>query len=232
MTLLVVLDLLGALLFVFLTIILFLHFRRQPRPERLHVFIAFTFVSFGFLLFALDGIIFLFTGSVYQGVVVSKLFDISLMVAVLWFYVFLTDFIEELKRYITVSLAALLVVVGLVTYLPVQLVREGSITIDVRHPVAGLAIVGYWMSHFILSYYAFWKYSRYMEEKEIRARALLMTIGIGFGTLVYPADILLKLFFPHSLLVSTVVAYVFAFMAAISFFLGAEMPTWLKSLIV
>lgn len=231
MILAVALDGLATVLFASVSLVLFAHFRRQPRPERRHIATAFAFVAFAFGVLLVEDVVYMGTGTLIEGAVASKIIDTSLMVAVVWFFLFLTDFMEELKRYLPVSLSGLVVVVALIAFSPVKLVKVGSVVYDVRSPLVGAAIVVFWFAHFVVGCYVFWRYGRFLEEREVRIRAGIMTAGITFAVLAYPIDIVVEIFFPQWLFATAFITVGVALLAGVLFLLGAETPKRLRRLL-
>lgn len=221
-----------ALVFVPITILLFMHYMRERTPKRLHLFAAFTFASLGFLVGLLEEIILASSGSYSDAVLLFRFFDMFEMIGVFLFFVFLTDFIESQKKYIVPSFLGLLIVIVTIFVSPLEIVKQGLSWSEIRDVWAGTAIILYWLIHFGVISYQFWKYSRFLEEKGPRVRIQFMASGGVFAMLAYIAVILFKLAFPHLLAVSEAIGVLFAIIAGILFYLGAETPTWFKSLIV
>lgn len=220
-----------ALVFVPLTIFLLIHYLRDKTRKRLYLLIAFTFASVAFLIGLVEETILALSG--FQPLVgtLFKFFDAFMMIGVFWFFVFLTEFAEDLKHYIPLSLSWLLIVLVAILISPLEIVKQGLSWSEIRGLWAGLAIMLYWLAHFGVIASQFWKHSRYLEEKEPRVRIKLMAGGAVFAVLAYAAVILFKFVFPHLLSLSEMIGGIFAIMAGILFLLGAELPTWLKSLI-
>jgi hypothetical protein len=220
-----------ALVFIPLTALLLFHYLRDKTPKRLHILLAFAAASIGFMANVIEEM--LAIGEYMVGASIAfKLFDIFQMVGVFLLFVFLTDFVEHHKRYIALSYSTLLVVIFAIALSPLELVRQGSALIEIRYIwTAGIGIIVYWLTHFGVISYEFWRYSRLIEERLPRARMQLIALGGLYAVLAYLAVIVLKLFFPGHLPFTEIVGAVFAVLAGTLFYLGAETPHWLKSLL-
>ncbi|MFZ3063144.1 MAG: hypothetical protein WA148_05320 [Actinomycetota bacterium] len=220
-----------ALVYVPLTVLLLFHYLRDKTPKRLHLLLAFTAASIGFIANLVEELLAL-GGYMFGASLAFKLFDIFEMAGVFMFFVFLTDFVQYQKRYIGLSYAALLLVIFAIALSPLELVKQGSALVEVRYIwAAGIGIIAYWLTHFGVISYEFWRYSKLIEERLPRARMQLIALGGLYAVLAYLAVIILKSAFPDQLPFTEIVGAVFAVVAGILFYLGAETPNWLKSIL-
>lgn len=220
-----------ALVFVPITFLLLFHYLRDKTPKRLHLLLAFTAASIGFIANVVEEVL-AFGGYIFGASLAFKLFDIFQMIGVFLFFVFLTDFVERQKRYLIFSYSVLLLVIFAIALSPVDFVKQGSALIELRYIwAAGIALLVYWITHFGVISYEFWRYSRLIKERLPRARMQLMALGCLYAVLAYLAVIVLKFVFPYQLVFTEIVGTVFAVVAGTLFYLGAETPHWLKSLL-
>ena len=160
----------------------------KQNPQKKHIFYAFVSVSIGFMLNSIGALLVSPDMSTNQRMVVSALttlFDAFNMIGVFWFFVFLTDFIERMKKYIlfvAVHLAVTLIVI-LVT--PADVIVLDAEHIRERSDVHSAAILFFWFLYFGMIAYQFWKYSGLMTKKTAIRRAQMMSAGALFAVFAY-----------------------------------------------
>jgi hypothetical protein len=225
-----ILDIIEALVYVFLAAMLLLHYLRSKDEKRRHILLAFGFAAAGFLFNVLDDIIWLL-GNEALAKVSFKLFDAFLMVGATYFFVFLTDFNKKLKPYIWAAIPAVVIVIALILVMPQTYVVQGIFWTVVRSKASGLALVIYWTMIFATLSISFFNYARLTEEKLPRLRMRLLAGGGIAAVLSYLSAVFFKFSLPTLLIPAELTSSLLAIVAGILFYLGAETPKTLKKMV-
>ncbi len=222
-----ILDLLEFAIYVVLAFSLLIHFRRDPDLKRRHISIAFGLAALGFLFNVADDLLY-FAGYIEIAKLSFKLFDIMLMIGAFYFFVFLSDFNENLRKFIGAWFVVLLAVIATIAYLPMDYVVQGIFWTVVRSPAAGLALVFYWTITFAVISASFIRYAGLAESRVAKFRMWFLALGGIAAVLSYLSAVFFKFSLPKLLIPSEFTSSTLAVIAGIFFYLGAEMPARLK----
>ncbi|MFA5866404.1 MAG: hypothetical protein WC891_00355 [Actinomycetota bacterium] len=222
-----ILDLIEFAVYAVLALALLIHFRREPDLKRLHISLAFGIAALGFLFNVADDLLY-FAGYIEIAKFAFKSFDILLMIGAFYFFVFLSDFNERLKKIKVIWYVALLGVIAAIAYLQIDYVIQGSFWTVVRSPAAGLALVFYWTVTFAIISASFVRYAALAKSRVAKYRMWFLALGGIAAVLSYLSAVFFKFSLPNLLIASEMTSSTLAVVAGIFFYLGAEMPARLK----
>lgn len=223
-----ILDILEAIVYVFLAAMLLLHFLRAKDDKHKHILLAFAFAATGFLFNVLDDVIW-HAGDEAAAKLSFKLFDVFLMIGATYFFVFLTDFNKSLKKYIWPAVIALVAVITMILAFPQTYVRQDIYWTVVRSKPSGLSLAAYWTVIFATISISFAKYSTLSDDKLPRLRMRLLAGGGISATLSYLSAVFFKFSLPTMLIPAELTSSLLAIIAGILFYLGTATPEMIKN---
>ena len=200
----------------------------RQNPQKKHILYAFLCISTGFI----SGLIGAAMASPEMGpeklMIVNTLFrsfDAFNMLGAFWFFVFLTDFIERMKKYIPFVVIHLGITLILILLTPARVTMLGTEPAIERAGIRSLAILFFWFLYWGIIAYEFWKYSRVMTKKVPIRRSQMMGAGAVFAVSAYvfteiagiSQDIIFKL-----------LSHTCAALSGIVFYAGFVAPEWLR----
>jgi hypothetical protein len=229
-----ILDILEFAVYFVLAISLVVHLRREPDVKLRHITIAFVVAALGFLFNIVDDLIY-FSGQIEMAKWAFKLFDICLMIGAFYFFVFLSDFNERLKKLLPVWIAALIAVIVAILFADIVwpiagkfYEGQGAFWTVFRQPYAGYALVLFWTVTFVTISASFIRYAALAESGVAKSRMWFLALGGIAAVLSYLSAVVFKVFFKELLIEAEIMSSTLAMIAGIFFYLGAEMPARLK----
>ncbi len=155
-----------------------------------------------------------------------KSFDAFNTIGVFWFFVFLTDFIVKLKRYIPFIVVHLGITLALILLTPagVILIAGGEPLID-RAGIRTAAVLVFWFLYWTIIAHNFLEYSKLSGKKQVKLRCKLMSLGAAFAILAYLFAVLSVTY--HEIILK-LISYFCAGASGIVFYSGFVFPGWLR----
>ena len=155
-----------------------------------------------------------------------KSFDFINMIAVFWFFIFLTDFIDDMKRYIPFVAFHLLLTLAVIAVMPFDVVIfEGNEFIEDRHIITIAAIFIFWFLYWSIIAYQFWDLSKFMTSKVAITKSQMMSAAAVFAILAYLSTIIAAL---SQIITINFVGQVFAIASGVFLYLGFVAPKRLQ----
>jgi len=200
----------------------------KQNPQKKHVFYAFLCISIGFVS-GLIGASILSSGMTPEKEIIVnvlfRLFDTFNTIGAFWFFVFLTDFIVKMKKYIPFVVIHLLITLILILLTPAGVIMLGDEPIIDRSGIRSIAILFFWFLYWGIVAYQFWKHSRLMTKKSSMRRSQMMSAGAVFAILAYVFTILAEV---SQDITMKILSYFCATSSGIVFYIGFLAPKWLK----
>jgi len=204
------------------------HLKDRQNPQKKHVLYAFLCISTGFI----SGLIGAAMASPEMDpeklMLVNTLFrsfDAFNMLGAFWFFVFLTDFIEKMKKYIPFVVIHLGVTLILILLTPARVIMLGTEPVIERAGIRSLTILFFWFLYWGLIAYQFLKHSRLMTKKVPMRRSQMMSAGAVFAVLAYVFAVLGGI---SQDIVFKLLSHTCAALSGIVFYAGFIAPEWLR----
>ena len=198
-------------------------------PKKKHVFYAFLCFSAAFILNLIAYIFVLPDMSPGRFMAVTalfKLFDAVNIAGVFWIFVFLTDFMGGMKRYLPLVFIHLGISLVLILGMPYGVdIIDGTNYVKDRAAVSSLAILAFWLLYWGIVAYNFWSHSKLMTKRVAARRSQMMSLGGVFSVLSYLCAIFSNVA-ASAILVH--LALFFATAAGIVFYAGFVAPERLR----
>lgn len=198
-------------------------------PKKKHIFYAFMFLSISFILDLIGALMLSPDMSPTKGFIVNallKIFDFINMIGVFWFFVFLTDFADNLKKYIPLAAAHLLITLSIILVMPFGVtILEGDDFIKDRAIITVVAIMFFWFLYWSIIAYQFWKISKLIQNKVTARRMQMMSAGAIFAILPYLFTITAAALQNFTI---NFAGEIFALASGILFYAGFIAPGWLR----
>lgn len=193
----------GVLLFAIPFTVIALHsfreyLRDKKNPKKKHLFYAFLCISTGCVINLACALMVSQNMSPSELMIVnvlSKLFDVFNIIGAFFGFCFLTDFMQNLKKYIPFVFIhmAITAIIILSTKAGIIFIDGSEFAID-RAGIRSIAIIFFWFLYWSITAYQFWKCSRLMTNKVAMRRCQMMSTGAVFAVLAYVAVILAKVY--------------------------------------
>ncbi|HIH44581.1 MAG TPA: hypothetical protein HA257_05755 [Candidatus Methanoperedenaceae archaeon] len=155
-----------------------------------------------------------------------KFANIMYMFGIFFFFCFLSDFVESVKRYIMFVLMYAFAASGVTFFEKQPLYVSDFDIIHTYTPLAGVANLGTSMFWLVIAYW-FYRFSREVPESLARKRMLLISAGSAFPLLMYAAN-LFRTFYPEYNLPLHIAAVIFVTVGSVVFYVGFTPPDLLK----
>lgn len=227
-------TMLGMLLFISPFIIMALHSLRnylndKENPQKKHVFYIFVTFSISFILDLIGASMLSPDMGPTQTMIVHtllKVFDVLNMIAVFWFFVFLTDFVKSMKKYVPYVAIHLVITLILIIIMPfgVNIIDEGEFIED-RSDISSIAILLFWPLYLGISSYKFYGLSKLIIKKVAIRRLQMMSAGASLGIFAYVFAIFADVYQSVAINFS---GEIFALVSGVIFYLGFVAPHWLR----
>ena len=223
----------GILLFTLPFCVIALHsFKEYPGDresrQKKHVFYAFLCISIGFIS-ALTGASILSPDmSPEEKTIVNALFksfDAFNTIGAFWLFVFLTDFIEEIKRYVPYVVIHLTITLMLIILTPAGVIMLGGEHIIERSDFRSIALLFFRFLYWGIIAQQFRKHSNMMTKKRAIRRSQMMSAGAIFAILAYVLVVAAQVF---QTLAIQIFAQACAVLSGIVFYMGFVLPEWLR----
>lgn len=202
----------------------------QTKSQKKHIFYAFLIWSVGFTS-AVIGAAMISPSMDMDSttntlvVILHKLFDAFNILGCFFFFVFLTDFVERLKKYIPFFTALLIITLLLIFVTPsgVLITEDGHI--PWRSDIASAAILFSWIISFAIISLQFWKHSKSMQNNVAIRRSQMISIGAFFMISAYIFVISAQELTQGIMLVFGQIS---AITSGIVFYIAFVIPDWLR----
>lgn len=230
----VLITIIGMSLFTIPFCIIALHsmgryLKDRQNKEKKHVFYAFLCLSIGFIS-GMAGTAITSTVMAPDKIMVVNIlfrsFDAFNTIGAFWFFVFLTDFIENTKKYLPYVVIHLGITLMLILLTPAGVIMlAGGEPIMERAGIRSIALLFFWFLYWGIIMYKFLEYSKSMTKKVAIRRSQMMGAGAAFAILAYVftiiAGITLDITFKF-------LSHTCAGLTGIVFYAGFIAPRWLK----
>lgn len=211
--------------------VIFIHsvfaYLSYPCNDRKHVMIA-----FGLMVASAISMLFVDIYVLEYGItsdipeLLWKSANITYMFGIFFFFSFLADFVDSVKRYIVFVKMYAVVASGFTLFETEPLYITDLGIIHTYTPLAGVVNLGTSMFWLVIAYW-FYRYSREVPESLARKRMLLISAGSAFPLMMYAAN-LLRTFYPEYNLPLHITAIIFVTIGSVVFYVGFTPPDLLK----
>jgi len=223
----------GAVLYTIPFIIIALHslnryLKDRKNSEKKHVFYAFLCFSVAFTSSFIAYALVLPDMSRERDILVTflfKLFDVVNMIGVFWLFVFLSDFMEKIKKYLPYVIIHLALTCIVIAVMPFDVKIDGANYIRERAELTSLSILFFWLLYWGIIAYRFWKHSGLMTKKIAIRRSRTMAVGGIIAVFAYICAILSNVVSSAILVYSAVFCGIFA---GVVFYAGFIAPERLR----
>jgi hypothetical protein len=156
------------------------------------------------------------------------LFDAFNVIGVFFLFIFMTKFIDSMKKYITPVLIHLALTLALIFLFPLSLTVDGAVYVKHYDGYSGItefAIVFFGFLYWGLIAYEFRKSSKLMTKKTAVRKTQMMSIGGIFAILAY---LFVMIASKYSYVTIIITSQFFAMASGVVFYIGFVSPGWLK----
>ncbi|ODS40903.1 MAG: hypothetical protein A7315_07300 [Candidatus Altiarchaeales archaeon WOR_SM1_79] len=205
------------------------YLKDKEDSKKKHVFYAFASWSVGFTLDLIGALLVAPEMSPARIMVINvlfRLFDAFNVIGLFWLFIFLKDFMPQLKKYIIPTLAYLSITLIVIFATPAAFhLTTGTEYIIDRAEIRNFAIIFFWFLYWGVIAYQFWSYSKLMTHKIAIRRSQTMGIGAVSAILAYVLVITAEAF---QSMTQVYLAEIFAILAGVVFYAGFVAPERLR----
>lgn len=200
----------------------------QTKSQKKHIFYAFLTWSVGFTSAVIGAAMVspaMEQATLITVVIMHKLFDAFNIIGCFFFFMFLTDFMENLKKHTLFFKAVLIITLILIFVTPSGVIITEDGHIPWRSGIASAAILFSWIISLAIISHQFWKHSKLMEKKVSIRRSQMISIGAFFMISAYIFVILAQVLTQGIMLVFGQIS---AIASGIVFYAAFAIPGWLR----
>ncbi|ODS35726.1 MAG: hypothetical protein A7316_03335 [Candidatus Altiarchaeales archaeon WOR_SM1_86-2] len=220
--------------FWIITLFSFYDYLKKGGDKRKHIFYAFFFFSIGFAAAAILNVV-LVPGMSESDKVISGylayIFDCCNLIGLFWLFVFLTDFVDYMKKYIKYAAVHLIISLIIILALPVDIVpADGDVPMLERQGIKSIMLLSFWFLYWSIIAYQFWKHSGLMTRNVAIRRSQMMSIGAVFAIIAYIFIIISATQEGSARAILFFASNISAALCGIVLYLGFCAPAWLKAM--